>query len=156
MRGFLASDAAVRTGSSDGRLRRGLVVVAMLSVVLAASASRASAAGFEVTKLGGNDSYAIAINDRGQVADNTTVVEPFGEQRLHPFFWTRAGGTIDLGSDAGYDSTASAMNNKGEVVGYGHYHGSEQAFAWTRAGGRIALGGLPGVSDVPIQTAVND
>jgi probable HAF family extracellular repeat protein len=139
------------------RLRLGVVVFAVASVFLGASASGAAAPTFKVTKLGGYHSYAIAINDSGQVAGNTTVVEPpYGEQRLHPFFWTRAGGLIDVGSDAGSDSVASAMNNKGEVVGSGRYHGSEQAFAWTRTGGRIALGSLPGVSDVPFPTAVSD
>jgi probable HAF family extracellular repeat protein len=134
---------------------RGFAVVAMASVFLAPSAARAAATTFKVTKLGGYDSYAIAINDRGQVAGNTTV-EPGGEHRLHPFFWTRAGGMIDLGADAGYDSAAFAMNNKGEVVGSGHYHGVEQAFAWTRDGGRMPLGSLPSVSDVPIPVAVSD
>src|SRR3954470_7974936 len=138
------------------RLRLGVVVFAVASVVLGASVSRAAPPTFKITRLGGYHSYPVAINDSGQVAGNTTVIEPGGEQRLHPFFWTRAGGMIDLGSDFGWDSVASAMNNKGEVVGSGRYHGSEQAFAWTRAGGRIALGALPGVSEVPFPTAVSD
>jgi probable HAF family extracellular repeat protein len=136
--------------------RLGLVLFAVASVFLAASPSRAAAGDFEVTKLGGYDSNAIAINDSGQVAGNTTVIGAGGEQRQHPFFWTRAGGMIDLGADPSFDSAAFAMNSKGVVVGYGHYHGSEQAFAWTRAGGRIALGALPDVGDVPIPTAVSD
>jgi probable HAF family extracellular repeat protein len=136
--------------------RLGLAVLAVASVFLAATPSRAAAAAtFQVTRLGGYHWRPVAINDSGQVAGNQTVNDPHVSYS-RAVFWTRAGGMIDLGGDAGYGSWASAMNNKGEVVGTGHFHGSEQAFAWTRTGGRIALGALPYVSDVPYPTAVSD
>jgi probable HAF family extracellular repeat protein len=148
--------AAVRTGSSDARLRLGLVVFAVVSVFLAAPASRAAASAFEVTDLGGSDARAVAIGDSGQVAGVTAVKESGGMLRQHAFSWTPAHGMIDLGADQGSDSTATAINNRGVVVGYGHYEGFDQGFSWTRAGGMIGLGTLPGVSGVAIPTAVND
>jgi probable HAF family extracellular repeat protein len=137
-------------------VRLGLVLFAVACGLLAPSASRAAAPAFEVTDLGGFDSRAVAINDSGQVAGVTAVKETDGTLRQHAFSWTRAGGMIDLGADPGYESTATAVNNRGEVVGYGHVHGFEQGFAWTKAGGIVGLGTLPGAVGVAMPTAIND
>src|SRR5436190_23613406 len=77
--GVITPGAGRAAGGAALAARLGLALCAVASVFLAASPSRAAAAAFEVTKLGGDDSYAIAINDSGQVAGNTTVIEPFGE-----------------------------------------------------------------------------
>jgi probable HAF family extracellular repeat protein len=138
------------------RLRLGVVVFAVASVFLAASPPRAAAASFVLTALRGAESQAVAIADRGQVAGDMTVKESAGALRQHAFSWTPATGLVDLGADRGYDSRATAVNNNGMVVGWGHYQGVEQGFAWTRAGGTVPLGTLPGVTDVAIPRAVND
>ncbi|HWQ55181.1 MAG TPA: hypothetical protein VN442_15955 [Bryobacteraceae bacterium] len=68
-----------------------------------------------MTDLGtmGGHSYATAINNQGQV-----VGEYFGSDfRLHAFVWDR-GTVTDLGALAGFYSSAAAINEKGQVVGY--------------------------------------
>ena len=65
--------------------------------------------------LGGNNSYALGINDSGQVvgysylADNVTY---------HSFIWTMAGGMVDVGSTPdGFYSQGTAINAAGDITG---------------------------------------
>ena len=84
--------------------------------------------------LGGNTSYAIGINDNGEVvgysylADNVTT---------HAFTWTAAGGMVDLGSLPGGTSTqGSCINNAGNVGGNGiDANGRQVPFFWSATGG---------------------
>ncbi len=110
--------------------------------------------------LGGNYSAAAGVNNVGQVVgySYTTTAATDGEQ--HAFIWTPAGGMVDLGTLAGdYSSSAAAINNNGQVVGYSDSTantgsgGSLRAFSWTASGGMVYLGTLGGESD-PV--AVND
>jgi probable HAF family extracellular repeat protein len=157
MRGFVATHARVADGgTTDCRLRLALVAFAVACVLLAGAASRAAASAFQLTDLGGLDSQAVAINDSGQVAGAASFKDSSGALRQHAFFWTRSGGMVDLGADPGNDSRATALNNRGVVVGSGRYQGFDRGFAWTRATGIVFLGTLPGVTDVAIPTAVND
>jgi probable HAF family extracellular repeat protein len=71
--------------------------------------------------LGGTDSCALFINERGQAAGNSftnsTVNPGTGLPTLHPFFWD-GDAMRDLGALAnGTQATASAMNNRGQVAG---------------------------------------
>src|SRR6266404_3807646 len=70
----------------------------------------------DLSSLGG-DSFALAINDSGEVAgyfflaDNVTT---------HAFTWTSATGMVDLGPiPGGSSSQATAINSAGDVVGAG-------------------------------------
>ena len=84
--------------------------------------------------LGGNNSYALGVNDSGEVvgysylADNVTT---------HAFTWTATGGMVDLGALPGGTSTqGSCINNAGNVGGNGiDANGKQVPFFWSAAGG---------------------
>src|SRR5262249_5026054 len=62
---------------------------------------------------------------------------------------------IDLGTLGGTFTAALAMNEKGQVVGYGDIAGgAEPAFSWTQATGMIDIGTLGGTFSAAI--AVNN
>ena len=51
----------------------------------------------------------------------------------------------DLGTLGGADSSAVAVNDSGEVVGWSDTPaGDQHAFSWTASGGMVDLGTLPG------------
>jgi probable HAF family extracellular repeat protein len=103
---------------------------------------------------GGYSSYAIGVNDYGQVVGagyNGHTNPVTGEQdQFHAFFWDRANPNlvVDLGSLAGPDgrsSQAAAVNNNGLVVGSSDdASGDTHAFSWTQAGGMKDLAPLTG------------
>jgi probable HAF family extracellular repeat protein len=80
--------------------------------------------------LGGDLSFAVDINNRGQVvgASITTATEDF-----HAFLW-EDGKMTDLGTLPGGDeSTAEAINNRGQVVGSSSTtRGDGHAVLWTK------------------------
>lgn len=98
--------------------------------------------------LGGVDSIAGPINDRGQVAGmsftGTTVNGSTGLPTLHPFIW-QAGQMRDLGTLGGTLGTVAWMNERGEVVGDSSLAGDnvDHPFLWN--GSRLLdLGTLGG------------
>jgi probable HAF family extracellular repeat protein len=118
--------------------------------------------------LGGTDSAAFAINDRGQIAGwsftNTTpnpVVTTCGGLTVNvptedPFLWEN-GKMIDLGTLGGTCGQAWALNNRGQVVGYSDLAGDNagvHAFLWDQKGGMQDLGTLGGATGVGI--SIND
>jgi len=88
--------------------------------------------------LGGNESQARAINNRGQVVGLTQT--SYGG--THAFLWDSPTGMRDLGTlDARNTSVAVAVNDLGQVVGYsdaGDY--SQHAFVWDSVTGMKDLG----------------
>jgi probable HAF family extracellular repeat protein len=70
--------------------------------------------------LGGTDSCALFINERGQVAGNSftnsTVNPGTGLPTLHPFFWD-GDEMKDLGTLGGTLAFAQGINNRGQVAG---------------------------------------
>lgn len=65
----------------------------------------------DIGTLGGNTSIAVAVNDSGKVGLSDT-----SSGQYHAFAWTQSGGIVDLGG-VWPDSSASAVNNGGDVVG---------------------------------------
>jgi probable HAF family extracellular repeat protein len=108
--------------------------------------------------LGGNDSHATQVNERGDVTGfsttDTEIHDTTGLPTTHPFFW-RNGHMQDLGSLGGtlanpgsfaFYPTGPAMNDRGEVVGTSMLPGDESwhAFFWSSATGMIDLGTFGG------------
>jgi probable HAF family extracellular repeat protein len=104
---------------------------------------------YDLGTLGGPNSIAIGINDRGAIVGWSQVsFQPgdFGFPDLHAVIW-RDGKITDMGSFGGPINLALAVNNQGEAVGQSmfptfHLH----AFAW-RGASLIDLGTLPGDLD---------
>jgi probable HAF family extracellular repeat protein len=81
----------------------------------------------QVTNLGtfgGNESFAIGANDRGQVvgAAANTVPDPFSVffgwgTQTRAFLWTRSQGLQDLGTLGGPDAFATNINDRGQIFG---------------------------------------
>src|SRR5262249_28589136 len=98
------------------------------------------------------DSWAEKINANREAIGQAYT--PAGNR--HGFMWTRRGGSIDLGTLGGDSSFASAVNDRGMVVGASWTAGNLawRAFAWSSASGLEALdapGGGPSQA-----TAIND
>ena len=115
--------------------------------------------------LGGTDSAAFSINERGQIAGwsftNTTpnpVVGNCSDMNVpteDPFLWEN-GKMIDLGTLGGTCGRATALNNRGQVVGFSDLAGDSgaHAFLWDHTGGMQDLGTLGG--DTGGAAAIND
>lgn len=91
--------------------------------------------------LGGMNSQANAINNRGQVVGNSTLA---GEAITRAFLW-EDGVMTDLGSLGGTFSKANAINNRGQVVGASEVTGNAARHAVLfDCHGITDLGAFPG------------
>jgi len=101
----------------------------------------------------GLDSYALSVNEGGQVAGisytNSIPSPAFGIPTVDPFFWEN-GQMIDIGTLGGTYGTlgtegAGGLNNKGQVAGTSNLAGDQtaHAFIWER-GSLLDLGTLGG------------
>jgi probable HAF family extracellular repeat protein len=93
--------------------------------------------------LGGTDSCAVLINQRGQVA-GYSFTDPSANPPVHPFLWQH--GTMrDLGTLGGTFALANALNNWGDVAGLSFVAGNSvyHPSLWHR-GGTSDLGTLGG------------
>lgn len=93
--------------------------------------------------LGGNLSWATAVNNMGQVVG---FAYRAGGYR-HAFLWTATAGMRDLGTLGGSTSYAEAVNDAGQVVGWAlNADNVQRAFLWTSSAGMQDLGTLGGGS----------
>ena len=97
----------------------------------------------------GNDAGASFINERGQIAGisytNTTPNPVTGLPTQDPFLWQN-GTMLDLGTLGGTLGSATALNNRGEVVGQSNLAGDliSHPFLWTKHRGMRDLGTFGG------------
>ncbi len=97
---------------------------------------------FDLGTLGGNESEALAVNRRGQVAGHSRIA---GAVVKHAFLIADPGSMVDLGSlgGGGAMSLAHDVNDAGAVVGLAETStGRPHAFLWTAADGLRDLGAL--------------
>lgn len=109
----------------------------------------------DIGNLGGTDSYAVDLNNAGQVTGRSSV--PGGNE--HAFVWSLGGGMIDLGTLPGAtDSRGEDINNAGVVVGTSDgMLFAPRAIRWTGAGPIENLGSFtPGLASLSGADAVND
>ncbi|GAA1971465.1 hypothetical protein GCM10009776_37950 [Microbacterium deminutum] len=103
-------------------------------------------------------SSGTAINELGQVIGVSLFPDPDTGQdvpRQHAFRWTAAGGMQDLGTLGGGSTEATAINNRGQVVGSSYLsNGHHHAFLWTPTRGIRDLGTLGGANSSAI--GIND
>jgi probable HAF family extracellular repeat protein len=90
--------------------------------------------------LGGAESYAAGINNRGQVVGHSTTATG----AIHAFLW-QDGKMTDLGTlRGGVDSHALAINDRGEIAGDSSNGAGERRAVLWRNGKALALGSLGG------------
>src|SRR5207237_67673 len=97
---------------------------------------------FDLGTLGGNESEALAVNRRAQVAGHS---RSGGAPAKHAFLIAEPGTMIDLGTLGGATSIAHDLNDRGEAVGLAETKtGEPRAFVWTATDGMRDLGTLGG------------
>jgi probable HAF family extracellular repeat protein len=95
----------------------------------------------------GNDAFAVSVNEHGEVA-GYSFTDSTSSPPQHSFVWKKGKGMRDLGTLGGTYSQATAINNRGQVIGASDLKGGSERhpFLWDR--GRLkdlgTFGGLFG------------
>jgi probable HAF family extracellular repeat protein len=108
--------------------------------------------------LGGPDSAAELVNDRGQIAGvsfTSSTPNAGGVPTMDPFFWDE-GKMVDIGTLGGTFGFPEWLNDRGQVVGQSNVAGdnSYHAFLWDKKEGLKDLGTLGGTFGAA--TRIND
>ena len=135
------------------RIRCSFAVVVMFLLLLASGSGPVATANppartytlIDLGTLGGLSSWALDINDRGQVVGYSN---PAGGSNDRAFLWEASTGMQDLGTLGGPDSLALGINARGQVVGYSNMGppNSSHAFLWEAGSGMQDLGTMPSYS----------
>jgi len=129
-----------------------MVLLALVALMPAAVSAADDYVIIDLGTLGGSYSYAMSINDSGQIAGDATTAS----HERHAVLWTVSGGMQDLGTLGGSDSEALGINELGQVVGRSKtVSGQLHAFLWTASGGMQDLGTLDG-DDISEAWGIND
>lgn len=95
--------------------------------------------------LGGSNSTALALNNRGQVVGSSSLSTD-DDYTSHPFLYS-GGQMTDLGTLGGYSGSATAINDLGQVVGYSNASNNGGDHPFLFSGGQMKdLGTLGGYS----------
>jgi probable HAF family extracellular repeat protein len=110
--------------------------------------------------LGGPDSTAVVVNDRGQVAGQSfinSLPNSSGVPTVDPFFWEN-GKMLDIGSLGGSYGFSNWLNSRDQVVGVSNLAGDQahHAFLWSKKQGLLDLGTLSGYSFASTANWIND
>jgi probable HAF family extracellular repeat protein len=107
-----------------GKLLAPLAAVALVIAIAPVSAQSTRYTFTDLGDLGGLDSHAWTLNDRGQVTGHADSSPDSGTRGFHAFLWTPStpngttGSMVDLGTLPGeLNSTGGGINNAGFVVG---------------------------------------
>jgi probable HAF family extracellular repeat protein len=110
----------------------------------------------DIGGLGGTCTYAIALNNRGQVVGGSAGA---GDLEIHAFVWEAATGITELPTTAGLFADARAINENGEAVGWGEdANGTTyDAMLWRKRGGKWQVTNLGRLHtpDCAVGTSVN-
>ncbi len=144
------ADSGGRTRASTPRNLGLTAIIALAPVLLAATSASAvtpSASpvpstwkAIDLGTLGGEATYAIAVNDSGGVAGDS---ETTGDEGEEGFYWSHATGMVGVGYLPGdVLSYVNAMNQHGQVVGYSTESDGQnpEPFSWTPSGGMEQIG----------------
>jgi len=98
-----------------------------------------------IPSLEGDRMFPTAVNSNGLV----TGLSSTSKGRYHAFAWTKAGGTVDLGTlKGGSESFAQIVTEDGTIIGTADAPGKRQrAFTWTASTGMVELPSLGGPFD---------
>jgi probable HAF family extracellular repeat protein len=95
----------------------------------------------EIGTLGGSRAIIGGLNDHGQIS-GTSTVSP-ADDIWHAFRWSKATGMRDLTGPGIGTSFATAINNKGQVVGSAEFNpasgNAPHAFRWSPGAGMVDL-----------------
>ncbi|CAN5604301.1 hypothetical protein BH24ACT15_BH24ACT15_28530 [soil metagenome] len=108
----------------------------------------------DLTPPGMNQSYAVAINNQGQIALHAS---PPGSTLHRTFRWSPSEGYIEIPGPVEKSMLASDMNEAGEIVGYASFASItpiDRSFFWSPATGTIDIGVLDGLITRP--NRIND
>ena len=117
--------------------------------------------------LGGNQAPPAAINRAGQIVGWSDTPRHDGYEGHHgrrAFLFTPGQGTQDIGTLGGRDNQASAINDRGWVVGTASIPSDiefplpepTRPFLWRPGQGMVSLGVLPGYSDSGSAADINE
>lgn len=110
----------------------------------------------DIGGLGGTCTYAVALNNRGQVVGGSTGT---GDLEIHAFVWDAATGITELPTTAGLFADARAINENGEAVGWGEDPSgtARDAMLWRKREGKWQMTDLGRLHtpDCAVGTSVN-
>ncbi len=126
-----------------------LLVAALTAPLVSRAGTETPANSYDAIQIGGAGTFSSGLNDAGHVAGGYMV----GDNQ-HAFLWSN-GVLTDLGTLGGAESSAAAINNGDQVVGWALTpSGAGHAFLWNPGGSMQDLGTLGGSSSAA--HAIND